>query len=28
LQNAPNFEWQNNVIGLNLGYMLPTRAKK
>lgn len=28
LQNAPNFEWQNNVLGLNFGYMLPTRAKK
>ncbi|MFM8591746.1 MAG: porin family protein [Sphingomonadales bacterium] len=28
LQNAPNFEWQNNVVGLNIGYLLPTRAKK
>jgi hypothetical protein len=28
LQNVPNFEWQNNVIGINLGYMLPTRGKK
>jgi hypothetical protein len=28
LQNAPNFDWQNNVIGLAIGYMLPTRSKK
>lgn len=28
LQNAPNFDWQNNVIGLTIGYMLPTRSKK
>ncbi|MBM3414390.1 MAG: PorT family protein [Bacteroidetes bacterium] len=28
LQNAPNFDWQNNVIGLTLGYMLPARSKK
>jgi hypothetical protein len=28
LQNAPNFEWQNNVLGLTFGYMLPTRGKK
>ncbi len=28
LQNAPNFEWQNNVVGLNIGYLLPTRSKK
>jgi Outer membrane protein beta-barrel domain len=28
LQNAANFEWQNNVLGINIGYMLPTRGKK
>lgn len=28
LQNTPNFDWQNNVIGLTIGYMLPTRGKK
>lgn len=28
LQNAANFEWQNNVIGFNIGYFLPTRGKK
>jgi hypothetical protein len=28
LQNAANFEWQNNVFGINIGYMLPTRGKK
>ena len=28
LQNSPNFDWQNNVIGFTIGYMLPTRGKK
>jgi hypothetical protein len=28
LQNTPNFDWQNNVIGFTIGYMLPTRGKK
>ena len=28
LQNSPNFDWQNNVIGFTIGYMLRTRGKK
>lgn len=28
LQNSPNFDWQNNVLGFTIGYMLPTRGKK
>jgi hypothetical protein len=28
LQNAPNFDWQNNVLGFTIGYLLPTRGKK
>ena len=28
LQNAPNFDWQNNVIGISIGYMLAARPKK
>lgn len=28
LQNVANSEWNNNVIGLSLGYMLPARSKK
>ncbi len=28
LQNVANVEWQNNVVGLNIGYMLKNRSKK
>ncbi len=28
LKNTPDFDWQNNVIGFTIGYMLPTRGKK
>jgi hypothetical protein len=28
LKNEANTEWSNNVLGFNIGYMFPTRAKK
>lgn len=28
LKNEANTEWSNNVLGFNIGYMLPTRSKK